>query len=94
MALLIQLTLVPGRKMMDAFSPQQMVTYGTGSNGFFQSPDASQTWIVYHATEYSSGACNDSRYTMVELLETHSDGSPNFGSPVAWTHAYSEPSGE
>ncbi|KAJ5437949.1 uncharacterized protein N7458_008947 [Penicillium daleae] len=68
--------------------------YGTGSNGFFQSPDASQTWIVYHATEYSSGACNDSRYTMVQLLGTHSDGSPNFGSPVAWTHAYSEPSGE
>jgi GH43 family beta-xylosidase len=68
--------------------------YRIGSNGFFQSPDASQTWIVYHATEYTSGARNDSRYTMVQLLCTHSDGSPNFGSPVAWTHAYSEPSGE
>lgn len=68
--------------------------YGTGSNGFFQSPDASQTWLVYHATSNSAGACDDTRYTMVQLLGEHSDGSPNFGSPVAFTHAYSEPSGE
>ncbi|KAJ5503753.1 hypothetical protein N7463_006627 [Penicillium fimorum] len=66
--------------------------YGTGSNGFFQSPDGSQTWIVYHATTSSSGACDDSRYTMIQLLGLHSDGSPNFGVPVPWTHAYNEPS--
>jgi GH43 family beta-xylosidase len=68
--------------------------YGTGHNGFFQSPDGTQTWLVYHATSSSSGACDDTRYTMVQLLGTHSDGSPNFGSPVALSHAYSEPSGE
>ncbi|KUI52867.1 Extracellular exo-alpha-(1-_5)-L-arabinofuranosidase [Cytospora mali] len=68
--------------------------YGTASNGFFQSPDATQTWLVYHATSDSSGACDDTRYTMVQLLGSHSDGSPNFGEPVAFTHAYSEPSGE
>ncbi|KAH8677957.1 putative glycosyl hydrolase, family 43 [Xylariales sp. PMI_506] len=68
--------------------------YGTGSNGFFQSPDASQTWIVYHATSNSAGACDDTRYTMVQLLGTHSNGAPNFGDPVAFTHAYGEPSGE
>ncbi|KAK7749669.1 hypothetical protein SLS53_000248 [Cytospora paraplurivora] len=68
--------------------------YGTASNGFFQSPDATQTWLVYHATSSSAGACDDTRYTMVQLLGTHSDGSPNFGEPVAFTHAYSEPSGE
>ncbi|KAK6203911.1 hypothetical protein LQW54_008604 [Pestalotiopsis sp. IQ-011] len=68
--------------------------YGTGHNGFFQSPDASQTWLVYHATSDSAGACDDSRYTMVQLLGTHSDGSPNFGTPVAFSHVYSEPSGE
>lgn len=66
--------------------------YGTGHNGFFQSPDGSQTWIVYHATTNSAGACDNSRYTMIQLLGTHSDGSPNFGSPVDWTHAYGEPS--
>ncbi|KAJ5971514.1 uncharacterized protein N7479_001432 [Penicillium vulpinum] len=66
--------------------------YGTGHNAFFQSPDGSQTWIVYHATTSSSGACDDSRYTMIQLLGTDSDGSLNFGEPVAWTHTYSEPS--
>ncbi|OGE52505.1 hypothetical protein PENARI_c010G10126 [Penicillium arizonense] len=66
--------------------------YGTGHNSFFTSPDGSQTWIAYHATTTSTGACDDSRYTMIQLLGTHSDGSPNFGTPVAWTHAYSEPS--
>ncbi|ORY56834.1 glycosyl hydrolase family 43 protein [Pseudomassariella vexata] len=68
--------------------------YGTGHNSFFQSPDGSQTWIAYHATSNSAGACDDSRYTMVQLMGTHSDGSPNFGTPVALSHVYSEPSGE
>ncbi|KAI0971431.1 glycoside hydrolase family 43 protein [Xylaria arbuscula] len=66
--------------------------YGTGHNSFFQSPDATQTWIAYHATSSSAGACDDTRYTMVQLLGTHSDGSPNFGTPVDFSHAYSEPS--
>lgn len=66
--------------------------YGVGSNGWFTSPDGSQTWIVYHATGNSAGACDDSRYTMVQLLGTHSNGAPLFGSPVDWSHAYSEPS--
>ncbi|KAL3477286.1 glycosyl hydrolase [Aspergillus californicus] len=65
--------------------------YGSGHNSFFQSPDGSQTWIAYHATSNSAGACDDSRYTMIQLLGTHSNGSPNFGAPVAWSHVYSEP---
>ncbi|KAF9893216.1 hypothetical protein FE257_011639 [Aspergillus nanangensis] len=65
--------------------------YGTGHNQFFRSPDDSQTWVVYHATTNANGACDDSRYTMVQLLGTHSDGSPNFGEAVDWAHAYSEP---
>ncbi|KAL4930252.1 glycoside hydrolase family 43 protein [Aspergillus undulatus] len=67
--------------------------YGTGHNSFFQSPDASQTWIAYHATSNSAGACDDSRYTMVQLVGSHSDGSPNLGRPVDWGHVYGEPSG-
>lgn len=66
--------------------------YGAGHNSFFQSPDGTQTWLAYHATSNSAGACDDSRYTMIQLLGTHSDGSPNFGSPVDFAHAYSEPS--
>lgn len=65
--------------------------YGTGHNSFFLSPDGTQTWNVYHATTNGNGACDDRRYTMVQLMGTHSDGSPNFGEPVDWNHVYSEP---
>lgn len=67
--------------------------YGTGHNSFFQSPDTSQTWIAYHATNNSAGACDNSRYTMVQPLGTHSDGSPNFGTSQPFSHVFSEPSG-
>lgn len=66
--------------------------YGTGHNSFFTSADGTQTWIAYHATTSSSGACDDSRYTMIQPLGTHSDGSPNYGSPVSRGHVYGEPS--
>ena len=56
--------------------------YGTGHNSFFQSPDGKQTWNAYHATSNASGACDDSRYTRVQIVETNADGSPNFGTPV------------
>ena len=66
--------------------------YGTGHNSFFQSPDGKQTWNAYHATSNASGACDDSRYTMVQLVETNADGSPNFGIPVVETFDSPEPS--
>ncbi|XXH03302.1 hypothetical protein Hte_009700 [Hypoxylon texense] len=65
--------------------------YGTGHNSFFRSPDGSQTWNVYHATSNSAGACDDTRYTMVQVLETSSDGSPDFGTPVAFSYDSAEP---
>ncbi|KAI0119079.1 glycoside hydrolase family 43 protein [Daldinia grandis] len=65
--------------------------YGTGHNSFFRSPDGSQTWNVYHATSNSNGACDDSRYTMVQVLGSNSDGSPNFGTPVALNYNSAEP---
>lgn len=69
-------------------------SYGAAGNGFFSSPDGAQTWLVYHATSTSTGACDDTRYTMVQPLGTHSDGSPNYGTPVEFSHVFSEPSGE
>lgn len=66
--------------------------YGTGHNGWFQSPDGTQTWLVYHATDNSTGACDDSRYTMAQLVGANSDGSPDFGTPVALDQALDEPS--
>jgi GH43 family beta-xylosidase len=68
--------------------------YGTGHNSFFQSPDNKQTWIAYHATNNSAGACDNSRYTMVQMLGAHSDGSPNFGTSLPFSHVFSEPSGK
>ena len=66
--------------------------YGAGHNSFFQSPDGKQTWNAYHATSNASGACDDNRYTMVQLVETNADGSPNFGIPVVETFDSPEPS--
>ncbi|GAP89480.1 putative glycosyl family 43 [Rosellinia necatrix] len=68
--------------------------YGTGHNSFFQSPDTTQTWVAYHATDNSAGTCDDSRYTMIQLLGTRSDGTPDFGTPVVFSLDAPEPSGE
>lgn len=65
--------------------------YGTGHNSFFRSPDGNQTWNAYHATSNSAGSCNDSRYTMVQVMGTNADGSPDFGTPVAYSFEIGEP---
>lgn len=65
--------------------------YGTGHNSFFQGPSGSETLIAYHATDNSNGACDDTRYTMVQKMGLHTDGSPNFGTPVAFSKVISEP---
>ncbi|KAF9891594.1 hypothetical protein FE257_003605 [Aspergillus nanangensis] len=66
--------------------------YGTGHNSFFQSADGSETWIAYHATSNSSGACDDSRYTMVQPMIANSDGSLSFGEAATWEEVFEEPS--
>lgn len=55
--------------------------YSPGNDLFFQSPDGLQTCITYTATSNSAGACDNSTYTTVQLLGTHSDSNPNFGAP-------------
>ncbi|PYI21815.1 putative glycosyl hydrolase, family 43 [Aspergillus violaceofuscus CBS 115571] len=65
--------------------------YGTGHNSFFQSPDATETWIAYHASNSSAGACDDTRYTMVQPLGV-SGGKPVFETPAAFSTVFSEPS--
>jgi GH43 family beta-xylosidase len=61
---------------------------------FFSSPDGSEIWNVYHATQISSGACDGNRYTMAQKVNWNSDGSPNFGTPVSLSTTISGPSGE
>ncbi|KAI5777277.1 glycosyl hydrolase [Geopyxis carbonaria] len=67
---------------------------GTGHNGFFQSPDASQIWNVYHATAATAGACDGNRYTMAQVVNWNSDGTPNFGTAAALGTTLTGPSGE
>lgn len=49
--------------------------------GFPLSLDETEVWAVLHATSNGAGACDNMRYTMVQLF---SNGAPNFGAPVAF----------
>ncbi|KAF8892279.1 glycoside hydrolase family 43 protein [Infundibulicybe gibba] len=62
-----------------------------GHNGFFTSPSGSQIFMVYHASKTSPGTCDGNRYTMVQQVGWHTDGSPNLGSPRALTDNVPEP---
>lgn len=80
-----------------AFSDDHWV-WGPGSNGFFSSPDNSETWLVYHAVTSSAGTrtgeCGDSRSTRVQKVSFNADGMPNFGEPVASWQSITLPSGD
>lgn len=67
---------------------------GTGHNGFFLSPDLSQIWMVYHATEVTAGACDGNRYTMASIVNWNSNGTPNFGTAPNLGTTLTGPSGE
>jgi hypothetical protein len=68
--------------------------YGPGHNGFFQSPDGAEDWIVYHANSSSSQGCGTTRTTRIQKITWNTDGSPNLGVPVATGTALTVPSGE
>lgn len=68
--------------------------FGPGHNGFFQSPDQTEYWIVYHANDSTSGGCDDGRTTRVQPFNWNADGIPDFGVPVGTTEAIAAPSGD
>ncbi|KAH8669565.1 arabinofuranosidase [Tricladium varicosporioides] len=68
--------------------------YGPGSNGFFTSPDGTQIWNTFNADANSAGACDSTRYTMAEVMNWNSDGSPNFTPPATLGTTLAGPSGE
>ncbi len=67
--------------------------YGTGHNGFFQSPDRTQYWIVYHANVEPHQGCNGFRSPRAQPFSWNPDGTPNFGTPVPVGQPISKPSG-
>lgn len=68
--------------------------YGPGHNGFFTSPDGTESWIVYHANSTSSGGCGNGRTTRGQKFTWNADGTPNLGTPVATGTSLAGPSGE
>ncbi|KAI0017188.1 putative glycosyl hydrolase, family 43 [Xylariomycetidae sp. FL0641] len=57
--------------------------FGTGHNSFFQSADGGQFWNAYHATSDPNGNCDNNRYTSIQQVNSASDGTPDFGIPLA-----------
>jgi GH43 family beta-xylosidase len=73
--------------------------YGPGHNGFFQSPDGTENWIVYHAHDrpgapLTGTGCYGLRTARAQPFTWNPDGTPNFGEPVALGVELQAPSGE
>jgi GH43 family beta-xylosidase len=94
-----------GSNLLDAHSwtktPTPVLTesadahaFGTGHNGFFQSPDGSQNWIIYHANPEPHQGCGAHRSPRAQPFTWNPDGSPNFGQPVSIDQEIPAPSGE
>lgn len=67
--------------------------YGTGHNGFFTSPDGSQTWMAYHAVTEPAGSCGADREVYAQPVVFGDDGMPQFGKPSG-TRALALPAGD
>ena len=67
--------------------------YGTGHNGFFQSPDGKEDWIVYHANPGPNQGCGSERSVRVQRFHWSSDGKPDFGRPARLGQLLAKPSG-
>ena len=67
--------------------------YGPGGQGFFTSPDGSETWMVYHANETTAQGCGATRTTRIQKISWNSDGTPNLGTPAALTAPAGDPGG-
>ncbi|HEV7908530.1 MAG TPA: family 43 glycosylhydrolase [Pseudonocardiaceae bacterium] len=103
------LSLEPGADPLDArawIKSQEPVfsrsdlnwVFGPGHNGFFTSPDGTETWIVYHAVSQSQGspigACDATRSTRIQKVHFNVDGSPDFGVPLPSWQSQALPAGD
>lgn len=68
--------------------------FGTGHNGFFESPDGKENWIIYHANSQAGEGCGRDRSPRAQRFTWNADGSPNFGRPAPIGQALRSPSGE
>jgi hypothetical protein len=68
--------------------------FAPGHNGFFQSPDGTQDWIVYHANDSADYGCDGTRTTRVQPITWNADGTPHFGEPLSLDTPIPLPSGD
>jgi GH43 family beta-xylosidase len=66
--------------------------FGPGHNGFARSPDGAEDWIIYHAKV--SPAPGWERVIRLQPFGWHTDGSPDFGQPLADGVRLPVPSGQ
>jgi GH43 family beta-xylosidase len=60
----------------------QAQAFSPGHNGFFQSPNGKEDWIIYHANPQPGQGCGDHRSPRIQRFTWNPDGTPNFGKPV------------
>ncbi|RIK70323.1 MAG: hypothetical protein DCC67_20810, partial [Planctomycetota bacterium] len=65
---------------------------GTGHASFTESPDGTQSWIVYHA-HHDKNNWQDNRDILIQPFTWFADGTPNFGVPIPKTTPIETPSG-
>ncbi|WP_440903642.1 family 43 glycosylhydrolase [Catenovulum sp. SX2] len=68
--------------------------FGPGHNGFFQSPDGSEDWLVYHGNPTAQDGCGNTRSVRVQPISYDETGFPNFGTPADPGEEIQVPSGE
>ncbi|MFL5772641.1 MAG: family 43 glycosylhydrolase [Flavisolibacter sp.] len=68
--------------------------FGPGHNAFFKSVSGNEDWILYHANVSSGQGCGDTRNPRMQKFTWNSNGTPNFGEPVAIGVPIQKPSGE
>lgn len=66
--------------------------FGPGHNSFAKSPDGKEDWILYHGAKTQGSGWN--RNVRMQPFGWNSDGSPNFGTPIAEGVPIAVPSGE
>jgi GH43 family beta-xylosidase len=67
--------------------------YGVGHNGFFTSPDGTQSWICYHGMDVPWGG-EDNRFLYCQPFTWDTNNRPVFGTPAPRGLAIGVPSGE
>lgn len=98
------LTAAPGANLLDprswTKSPAPVFhasvangVYATGHNGFFESPDGKQSWIIYHANSGPHEGCGKDRAPRIQPFTWRADGTPDFGVPVRAGATLQAPSG-